>query len=157
MYEDHRVIAIAAATGRIGCVLLVGSQVAECRLLRKSRLKTRDAARQTGLWIRLFEPEALVVENVGLRSRKSKRTIRNIHAIIDEGRKANLIVLTILRERQFRNKYDEAVALANQHPEMAKYLPARNRKCFDAEPRKLILFEALSMVHAAYGWDIPLD
>jgi len=32
-YEDHRIIAVAAATGRIGCVLLVGTTVTQCRLL----------------------------------------------------------------------------------------------------------------------------
>jgi len=156
-YENHKVIALAAATGRIGCVLLVGSTVVQCKMLRKSRLKTRDAARQTRVWIEAMNPEALITENVGFRSRKSKRTIRNIHAIIDEGRNADLIVVTVLRERHFKNKYDEAVALARQHPEMTPYLPRRNRKCFDAEPRTLILFEALSMAHAAYGWDVSQD
>ncbi|NOX40113.1 MAG: hypothetical protein GXP05_06260 [Alphaproteobacteria bacterium] len=96
-----------------------------------------------------MHPEALVVENVGFKSRKSQTTIRNIHAILDEGRDANLIVCPVLRKKRFKNKYEEAVALAKCHPEMVTYLPVRNRKCFDTEPRKLIYFEALSMAHLA--------
>ena len=156
-YENHRVIAIAAATGRIGCVLLIGSNVKQCKMLRRSGLKADLAERQTKIWIKNMKPEALVTENVGLRSRKSETTIRNIHAIIDEGRKANLIVYPVHRKKRFKNKFAEAVALADMHPEMKSFLPTRNRKCFDTEPRKLIFFEALSMAHTAYDWDIQVN
>jgi len=156
-YENHRVIAVAAATGRIGCVLLVGAKVTQCKMLRRSRLKSEIAARQVQVWIRNMHPEALVTEDVGFNSRKSKTTIRNIHAILDEGRNANLIVYPVLRKKRFKNKYEEAVALAKYHPDMVTYLPVQNRKCFDTEPRKLIYFEALSMAHVAYGWDVPTN
>jgi predicted metallo-beta-lactamase superfamily hydrolase len=146
-------MAVAAATGRIGCVLLVGSNVEQCKMLRRSGLKSGIATQYARGWIRDMEPEALVTEDVGFSSRKSKTTIRNIHAIIAEGRKADLVIYPVLRTKKFKNKFDEALALAKRHPEMTEYLPKRNRKCFDTEHRKLILFEALSMAHAAYGWD----
>jgi len=137
---------------------MVGLKVQSWKMLRMSGLGAAEAQHQTRNWIRVMNPEALITENVGLSSRKSKNTIRVLHAIANEGRNANLIVLTIRRQRQFKNKYEEAMALAELYPEMAQCIPARKRKCFDCEPRKMIFFEALSLFHIANGLDFhPAD
>lgn len=98
--NDHRVISIAAATGKLGCVLMVGCKVECWKIFRRNKLGPYHATEQTQIWIKTLNPEALVTENVGWRSRKTRRTIRNIHAIEKVGRDADLVVLTVLRHRR---------------------------------------------------------
>jgi hypothetical protein len=98
-----------------------------------------------------MEPEALVAENVGMHSRKARRTIRNIQKVSETGNAADLIVQTVLKKRQFKSKFEEASALCKIYPEMLELLPEQKRKFYDCEPHRMIYFEALSLLHVAYS------
>jgi hypothetical protein len=45
--DAHRVISIAAVTGKMGCVLMVGRKVESWHMYRRSKLGPFDAGEQT--------------------------------------------------------------------------------------------------------------
>jgi hypothetical protein len=149
--DTRRVISIAVVTGKMGCVLIVGRKVECWKMYRRCKLGPFHAGEQTWSWINAMNPDALITENVGWKSRKAKRTIRNIQTVEETGRNSGLIVKTILKHRRFKSKFEEASALCKIYPEMQELLPDKKRKFFDCEPHRMIYFEALSMLHVAYS------
>lgn len=154
--EPDRVIGIAASTGQLVCVLMVNRKVQAKEMYYCKKLQPFLTGEQVKCWIRAYHPEVVITENVGFRSRKAMRTIRSIHAVIETAEKSGVQLLTVFRVRRFKSKYEEAAALASIYPEMRELLPERKRKAFEAEPHRMLYFEALSMLHVAYHGDIKV-
>lgn len=70
-----------------------------------------------------------------------------------------LLDISVERDPELPNKYDEAKAQAERFPEIAAWLP-RERRFFDNEPRNIILFDALTLAesvlngptHSSHGY-----
>lgn len=143
-----RVLAIAAATGRIGHVLLIGEQLLDWGLSRKASKSPELAATYTQKLVDALSPDVVVTESVPKTSTKSKKTRQLIEAVARVAERAILLDIRMKASRNFPNKYEEAAHLATRFPDMAAWVP-RPRRIWEPEPRNTILFEALSFGCAA--------
>lgn len=148
MEAPRRVLAIAAATGRIGCVYLIDGKLRDWRLSRKASKTPKLAAEQAMAWIELLRPEVVVTEKLDGRSRKGDRSQAVIAAIAAVAASVELYDIAIPRPKARTNKHDEAIELTERYPEIRQWLP-KARKIWEAEPRDLIYFEALVLAENA--------
>ncbi len=145
-----KVLAIAAATGRIGCVFLIGGKLKHWAMSVKASKSPEMAANQTTKWIDEFEPEVVITEKITKRSHKGKLTKQLIAAIAKVAENRYLNDIVIPRAQNFQNKYEEAKELANQYPDILPWLPKRPR-IWESEPRNMIYFEALALALEVIG------
>ena len=143
-----KVLAIAAATGRIGYVFFISGKLRDWGLSRKASKSPALAAAQTKMWIEQLSPDAVVTEKVAKTSAKSAKTKYMIEAINMVASREQLLDIQVARVSDFKNKYDEAKHLGERFPEMSIWVP-RPRRIWEPEPRNTILFEALSLACTA--------
>ena len=139
-----RVLAIAVATGRIGCVLLIGGELRDWRLSRTAARSAKVARAQAEKWIDVLRPDVVVTEAVPKRSSKSTKTRQLIDAIAAVAGEKELLDVKVVRTSLFENKYEEAKALGQRFPEIAAWVP-KKRRIWEPEPRNTIYFEALAL------------
>ncbi|MEM7068721.1 MAG: hypothetical protein AAF478_07540 [Pseudomonadota bacterium] len=110
------------------------------------------AARSAQEWIKILSPELVVTEAINDKCNKGRNTIALIAAIEQTANDASVLNATVTKAKAYRNKYEEAKALVTLYPELssrlAKSFPWRK------EPRRMVLFEALSMAHRVHHKDI---
>lgn len=150
MRTKQRVLTIAAASGRVGHVLLEDMTVVTWGLSRKASRGEIEAATCAAAWIEWLRPDVVVTEKVLPRSKKSALTRSVIAAMSDVATRADLLHIAVARWQGYPSKFVEAEALARVHPELAHLLP-RPRKLWDGEPRRTVYFEALALAHSALG------
>lgn len=142
--EPNRILALAAATGRIGMVFLVGQRVMDWQISGKAAKSPEQAARYlTGL-ILSHAPDVIVTEKLSSARSKGEHAKALIAAMADVAANQTLLDISIDRPSEFANKYGEADALAERYPELVAWKPIR-RRFFDNEPRNTVLFEALAL------------
>lgn len=137
-----RVLAVAAASGRISYVFLVKGQLYSWQISRRASESPEVAAKMVQKWIKQLRPEVVVTETITKLCRKNGATISIIEAIAQVAAEAPLLDVSVPRPHRYRNKYVEAAALADQFPELRPWVP-KPRKLWDSEPRSTTLFEAL--------------
>ena len=141
------VLAIGANASTIGMVLLVHGELQYWQCSRAAA-KSADSAEATATeWIRSFKPDVVVTEKLDGSSRKSIRTQSVIRTIAGTATALGIVSVQVLRPREHKNKYEEAVSLATRHPVIKPWLPAR--RFYDPEPKNVVLFEALALAEAA--------
>lgn len=145
-----RVLAVAAASGRVGYVVLDDMTASISGLSRKAATGPAEAAACAATWIEQFRPVMVITEKVPASSKKGERTRSIIAAISGVAETADVLNLAVIRAQVHRNKFEEAAALAEAHPELAHLLP-KARRPWDSEPKAIIYFEALSLAHSALG------
>ena len=139
-----RVLAIAAATGRIGYVLLIGERLLDWGLSRKASKSPELAARHAQKLIDDLKPDVVVTEDISKSSTKGSKTRMLIDAIAHVAANANLLDVRATHSQEHANKYEEAAHLAIRFPEIAAWVP-KKRRLWDPEPRATVLFLALSL------------
>ena len=139
-----KVLAIAAATGRIGYVFLIGGKLRDWGLSKKASKSPANAAEQTRLWIERLKPDVVVTEKVSATSTKGTKSKHLIEAIARVASQSKLLDVCVARASDFKNKYDEAKQLGERFPEISAWVP-RLRRIWEPEPRNTILFEALAL------------
>lgn len=144
MCRPRRLLALAAASQKIGFVFLKGGEVLDWGLARKASRDVDAAFDQSAAWIDYYKPSRVVIEEVDGGTRKGKHTISLIHAFDGAAGDRGVEVFALPRRRHHRNKYVEAAALAAKHPRIAPWIP-RTRKAWESEPHKIIMFEALAL------------
>lgn len=142
-----RVLAIAAATGRIGYVYLIGGKLRDWSLSRKASKSPKLAAEQAVVWIKTLRPDVVVVEKISRTLTKGQKTKWLIEAIATVANNANVLDIAVTRISEFKNKYEEAAALGERFPEIKAWVP-RKRRIWEPEPRNTTLFEALALATA---------
>jgi len=142
-----RILACAAARRRVAYVFLVCGRVRDWRVSEKAARSPQDAAEQVQTWINELKPEVLVTERIDEGCRKSARTRAIIRAIANTAAHNPVLDVSTRHVRAYRNKYEEAEALAALHPEIRAWLPGK-RRFFDHEPRNIVLFEALALAQS---------
>ena len=150
MENDRRVLVIAVASGRVGHVFLDHREVVGHGMSRKASTGTSEAGAHAAKLIENFRPDIVVTEKVLANSKKGDTTIEVIEAITSVAEMADVTDLNVVRSHSFDNRFNEARDLAERYPEMRPYLP-RTRKPWEAEPKALIYFEALSLFESALG------
>jgi hypothetical protein len=144
-----RYLAIAAASGRVGCVFLIHGELRDWQISGSASRSPESAAGQAQRWITRFEPEVVLTEKTADLSRKGERTKAIIAAIAATAAQNHVYDVSVVRVQRFKNKYEEAAALARLFPEIADWLPP-SRKFYDNEPRNTVLFEALALVRDVF-------
>lgn len=150
MAARQRVLAIAAASGRVGYVVLEDMEVMTWGLSRKASAGAQEAASAAAKWIERIRPDVVVTEKVLARSKKGERTRVVIAAIAEVVDLADVAHIAVARWQGHRNKFAEAAALAEDYPRLAHLLP-KVRKPWDPEPKTTVYFEALALALAALG------
>jgi hypothetical protein len=143
--EPNRLLAVTAATGRIGMVFFIGTRVMDWQISGKAAKSPELAARYLASLIASHSPYVIVTEKLTSARSKGDHTKALIAAMADVAADQELLDIAINRPNEFANKYDEADALAERYPELAAWKPKR-RRFFDNEPRNTVLFEALALV-----------
>lgn len=144
MQNGFRVLSVAVATGRIGCVFLVEGKLFDWRLSKKAANSVELAERQTSVWIKKFAPDVVVTEDVSDRSTKSRKTRELIECIGCVAVQKGLLEVKVPKDVRFKNKYKEAEVLGRLFPEIAAWVP-KKPKYWETEPRNTVYFEALAL------------
>lgn len=139
-----RILSIAAATGRIAYVYLVGDRLMDWRISDKASESADEAQFAATQWIETLLPDVVVTEKSVSGSRKGDHTRYLIDAVSRVAELADVLDVRVEREQVYPNKYAEAAALAVHYPELLPWVP-RKRRFFDNEHRNTVLFEALAL------------
>lgn len=142
-----RVLAFAAATGRVGSVFLIGDQLVDWHISNKAAESGVEAAGHAQALINDLMPDVVVTEELETASHKSKHTLDLIAAIARTAEHNHLLDLSVPREHRYPNKYAEADALVERYPELTPWKPMK-RRFYDNEPRNTVLFEALALAQS---------
>lgn len=145
-----RVLAFAAATGRVGAVFLVGDRLLDWQMSSKAAESGVEAAAYAQRLINQFTPDVVVTEELETAGHKGKRTLSLIAAIARTAEYNQLLDVSVPHEHRYPNKYAEAEALAERYPELTAWRPAK-RRFYDNEPRNTVLFEALALADQLHG------
>jgi hypothetical protein len=139
-----RILSIAAATGRIAYVYLIGDRLMDWRISDKASHSVSEARKASERWIETLQPDVVVTEIAVSKTRKGDNTRHLIEAIADVAETAPILDVKVTREQDYPNKYAEAAALAERYPELLPWVP-KQRRFFDNEHRNTVLFEALAL------------
>ena len=139
-----KIIAFAAASGRVGFVLLVGERLMDWQVSNRAG-RTADAAAAYALArIEQYGPDVVVTEQIDRAKFKGNRAKRIVAAIAQTAADNFVLDVAVVRDQQYANKYAEADALVSRYPDLAPWKP-KKRRFFDNEPRNTVLFEALAL------------
>ena len=69
-----RMLALAAASGRVGYVYLIGDRLKDWRISEKAAKSPEDAAHETQKWINELKPDVIVTEKVAEAAKKGENT-----------------------------------------------------------------------------------
>jgi hypothetical protein len=144
MSAKPRVLAIAAATGRIGYVFFVGGELRDWKLSKKAAKNSELARAYADSWIETLHPHVVVTEDIQKHSSKGHKTRDLITAISDTAAEKDLLDVKVPRSSAFANKYEEAEALGEQFPEIAAWVP-KKPPIWETEPHNTVYFEALAL------------
>lgn len=145
--EPNRLLALAAASGRIGMVFFVGQRLMDWQVSNKAAKSPASAATYLRTLIASHKPDVVVTERIAMAFHKGERTKLLILAMAEVAADYELLDIAAQRPNQFQNKYEEAEVLAARYPELAAWKP-KPRRFFDNEPRNTVLFEALALAEA---------
>ena len=143
-------LAISVASGRVGHVLLEAGKVADLGMSRKASSGPTEARGYTAQRIEILRPDVIVTEKLLRKSKKGEKTRAIIAAITSVGDVADVLNVEVARGRSHKNRFEEAADVVGRYPEMRPYLP-KIRKPWEAEPKTLIYFEALSLIESVFG------
>lgn len=150
-----RVVAIAVASGRMGYVFLVGTELKDWRMVCKAATAPANAARTTQTWLHKLKPDVVITEHPDTAKAKGSNTQAVIAAVAREAANADTLDMAVPRARVYPNKYAAATALTKRYPELRPWLP--HRRCWENEPRQTVLFEALALaLHVIRGSVVDL-
>lgn len=141
----YRILAIAAGTGRVGCVFLIGGRLIDWWTSDKASRSPADAAELAKQWIAHYRPDAIVTEKASsakMKGQAAKAVTAAIASVAADH--VDVLDVSVVHTQEYRDKYVEAAALAVQYPDLEPWLPKR-RRFFDREPRNIVIFEALAL------------
>lgn len=141
----YRILAIAASTGRVGCVFIVGGRLVDWWTSDKASRSPNDAAELAKKWIAHYRPDAVVTEKTSSAEKKGQAAKAVTEAIANVAADhVDVLDISVVHTQEFKDKYEEASVLAEQYPDLKPWLP-KKRRFFDREPRNIVIFEALAL------------
>lgn len=142
------VLAIAVASGKAGYVFLSNGKIQDWGITVQAVRSGNELVGFVQGLINELRPDVVVTENCTVPTcRKGGNTRKLIQAVAGLASHNGVLDVSVARPRTFQSKYEEAVTLAAEHPEIAGYLPSHKRRIFDFEPRGMVLFEALALAN----------
>ncbi|MBP6379095.1 MAG: hypothetical protein KA312_01625 [Sphingorhabdus sp.] len=143
--EPNRVLAVAAATGRIGMVFLIGNRLMDWQISGKAAKSPEQATRFAASIIHSHHPDVFITEKIDAARNKGDKAKELVAAMAAIAAEHELLDIAVERPHDFSNKYAEAAELTERYPEIAAWKPTR--RFFDNEPRNTVLFEALALAN----------
>ncbi len=137
-------LSVAVNASKVGYVFLIDGTPYDWDISLQANESARTAYQFTTEWIDYYQPELLVTERIGASSLKGDRSVLLINAIWKAAQDADIRWACVDRVQKYPNKYIEAAVLAERFPELLEWLP-KTRTLWDEEPRRMIIFEALSL------------
>lgn len=144
--NGQRVLAVAARTGRLACVVLDDCQLVIWDASEKAASSEDEAAKKLRAWVHDFKPDILVTENPDAARKKGGLQIPILQVLASVGDDLPIPNLVVQRKRRFPNAYVEAAHLGNQFPDLAHLVP-KKPPIWKGEPYNLACFEALVLAH----------
>jgi hypothetical protein len=138
-------MALAASTQKIGFAFFTGRQVMDWGVVRKASRNVDAAYSQTITWIEYYGPSCVFVEEIDGGTRKGRHSVALIHAFVAAAQSCRLEVIAVPRRVMYSNKYVEAAALAEHHPQL-RYLVPKTHRAWESEPHRMVIFEAVALV-----------
>lgn len=142
--EPNRLLALAAASGRVGMVFFIGQRLMDWRISDHAANSPATASCYARKLIAFLKPDVVVTERIADAEHKGDKTKALVLAMAEMAAHHEVLDVAITRTCRFPNKYDEADVLAARYPELAPWKP-KKRRFFDNEPRNTVLFEALAL------------
>ena len=145
-----RLLAVAAASGRIGSVFLIGDRLMDWQMSNKAAESSVEATAFAQALINEFTPDVVVTEELDTARHKGTHTLGLIAAIARTAEHNQVLDVAVPHEHRYPNKYAEAEALVERYPELTPWKPAK-RRFYDNEPRNTVIFEALALAQVMVG------
>lgn len=142
-----RVLAIGVNASTVGMVLLVRGKLSYWQSSQAAAKSTEKADTVATEWITSFRPDVVVTEKLTDHSRKSERAKSVIRSLAGTATTLHVVSMQVVRPHEHKNKYEEAVALAERYPVIRPWVPTR--QFYDPEPKTVVLFEALALADVA--------
>jgi len=149
MPASSRVLAIAVASGRVGCVLIEDGRLVHSQHSCKAAQSPQVAVEYLEDWISELRPTFIVTEDAYRASRKGEHVRAIIAVLGDHAATTKISNAAVERERRCANKYEEAALLAEKYPTLKKACPV-GRRLWETEPRKMMIFEALALADSCF-------
>jgi hypothetical protein len=138
-----RLLAFAAASGRVATVFLVGNQLMDWQISDQASKSIDRAVAWVGRQVAELRPHVIVTEDLAEPCPKGARACEITEAVSELTEALELLNPRVRRHHDYANKYEEADAIAAFYPELKPWLPDW-RRFFENEPRNTVLFEAMS-------------
>jgi hypothetical protein len=145
---NQRILAVAARTERIGCVIVENGDLIFWEGSAEMAKDATSAGKQLRAWIREFQPDVVVSENPDAAGKKGGIQIPILKTFVAVGQDESVVNLVVRRKRLFKNVYDEARRLAVEFPDLEGMVPEKP-PIWGKEPYNLVFFEALALVRDA--------
>lgn len=142
--ERLRVLAVAAASRRVGYVFLIGARLVHWKVNERAAKSPVEAASALQCWINDLRPDVIVTEKIDDGFNKGARTRAVTMAFASTAANNYLLDVSVAPSREHASRHEERLALIRLYPELQPWLP-RKRRAFDPEPRNTVLFDALSI------------
>lgn len=147
--DRKRVLALAVAYNRIGCVFLIDGKLKDWRHSRAAGKSVSKAKSFLRMAVGRYEPDLVTMEDPYRETRKHGRSLSVLQALAQDLADGTVPHRLVMRNRPFTNKYDEAADLAKEYPELTPWVP-RKPKIWEAVPPETIYFEALALSLTAF-------
>ncbi len=147
--ERRSYLSFAVATNKAAYIFMEKDQVYDWGVTVEAAKSEGGIAGFADVLITKLQPDVVVTEKCDAQCRKGERSRALIAAIAECASQYQLYDVSVPRPQSFLTKYDKAVHLAQKHPEVAGYLPARKRRIWESEPRGMMIFEAIALAEAA--------
>lgn len=138
-----RLLAVAAAAGRVGVVFLVGNKLMDWGVSDAAAKSRQQATTWMQELINELDPDVVVTEKLQAASRKGVAARDITEALARVATDSAALNVEVVREQVYDNKYEEAEAIARMYPDLEPWLQQRAH-FYDNEPRNTVLFEAMA-------------
>lgn len=145
MKRSLKVLALTASMGKLAYVYLIGDELIEWEVSREAARSSAKADKYVRKLINKLHPDFIITEDAD-KSRHKGETMKNIIKTVTRTADHSLALNAVIqRTKQHKNKYREAKALTDKHPQLGPWLP-KGRKCWEPEDRIMLVYEALALV-----------
>jgi alkanesulfonate monooxygenase SsuD/methylene tetrahydromethanopterin reductase-like flavin-dependent oxidoreductase (luciferase family) len=105
--EPNRLLAFAAASGRIGVVFLIGGQVKDWRISNFAARSPEAAARYADKLVAFLKPDVVVTERFSRAAHKGNASRSMVEAMALVASNHEVLDVTVNREREAGGRVDE--------------------------------------------------
>ena len=142
--KPERGVALAASSGKVGLVCLEGTELLDWEISIGASQSVDGAFEQATYWFRYYRPEVVITEDIPGHSRKGDNTRAVVEAIRAAADDLDIPWSEVVPVKRFNNKFEAAAEIAAEYPQLKPWLPEPRRR-WEAEDRKIILFEAMTL------------